>query len=883
MNIMNKITLKSLIKNKTRTIVTIIGVILSAAMITAVTAFTSSIQQYIVNYSIAKIGDWHIMFGLNNSEAYNEIIKDRRVAEISLVKEGYYAYLTGGINQYKPYLYLMELDKKALDTLPLYLIEGRLPENGDEVLISEHVLSNGGVEYKIGDQIELKLGLRYLDGYVLNQYNPITFEDEGEKEELKITGTRKFTVVGICKRLPYELEGYSAPGYSIITRLDETNITFEENERVSVYLKLKNPRKVYDFENDISKKYNIESVIYNDDVLRYMGISNIDRFNKVLYGLASIVMVLIMVGSVSLIYNSFSISVSERRKHFGLLSSVGATRKQLINSVLYEALVIGSIGIPLGIGSGILGIGVTLYLLRDNFIRMFGERYPVELSLSVSVASVIVAALVSIITILISAYIPARRAKKISPMDAVRQTMDIKLTAKKVKTSALTRKIFGIEGDIALKNLKRNRKRYRSTVFSLFISVLLFISTSAFSMYLTKGVENVYEDYNYDISYTIYKNDVLSQNHLLAFENICNLDGIEDGSIIRNSFWNAALSKDQVEPSFYSRMLEYGYNDGDDVEINIIVYSVDHNTFVDYISVLGLNKEKFLNSDEITAVAVDKQHYFSKDEGRYINSNIFKKHDETTITVYDYSKIDYNESDTSQVDNLNGATIVIGAFADTVPIGVSEYSPVNSILLIVDDEVIKNTESSVKNLPWYNVFYMYFKADKPAEVIEDIKKILTDAGLDTTDIFNIAEQVEDNRNIITILNVFAYGFIVLMSLITIANVFNTISTNINLRRREFAMIKSVGITNSGFNKMLNYECIFYGLKALLYGIPASICVTYLIYLSMTEGVDIRFFIPVKSIFISIFSVFLVVFVSMMYSMRKIRRENILDTLKNENI
>ncbi|HPU64182.1 MAG TPA: FtsX-like permease family protein, partial [Mobilitalea sp.] len=345
----------------------------------------------------------------------------------------------------------MELDKKALDSLPVYLIEGRLPENGNEVLISEHVLSNGGVDYKIGEQIELELGQRYLDGYVLNQSNPFTFEDEGEKEELKITETRKFTVVGICKRLPYEIEGYSAPGYSIITKLDDTSITFGKNEKISAYIKLKNPRKVYDFESDISKKYVIESVIYNDDVLRYEGISNIDGFNRVLYGLASIVMVLIMVGSVSLIYNSFSISVSERRKQFGLLSSVGATRKQLINSVLYEALVIGSIGIPFGIGSGILGIGVTLYLLRDNFIRMFGERYPVELSLSVSVASVIVAVVVSIVTILISAYIPARRAKKISAMDAVRQTMDIKLTARNVKTSALTRKIFGIEGDIALK------------------------------------------------------------------------------------------------------------------------------------------------------------------------------------------------------------------------------------------------------------------------------------------------------------------------------------------------------------------------------------------------------------------------------------------------
>lgn len=178
---------------------------------------------------------------------------------------------------------------------------------------------------------------------------------------------------------------------------------------------------------------------------------------------------------------------------------------------------------------------------------------------------------------------------------------------------------------------------------------------------------------------------------------------------------------------------------------------------------------------------------------------------------------------------------------------------------------------------------MYFKTENPSFIINDIEKILTESGLSTSSIFNIAEQVEDNRNIIAILNVFAYGFIVLMSLITIANVFNTISININLRRREFAMLKSVGITNHGFNKMLNYECIFYGLKALLYGIPGSVLVTYFIYLSIMQGLDTKFYLPINSILISILSVFLVVFISMMYSMRKIRKENILDTLKNENL
>ncbi len=95
------------------------------------------------------------------------------------------------------------------------------------------------------------------------------------------------------------------------------------------------------------------------------------------------------------------------------------------------------------------------------------------------------------------------------------------------------------------------------------------------------------------------------------------------------------------------------------------------------------------------------------------------------------------------------------------------------------------------------------------------------------------------------------------------------------------MLKSVGMTDRSFTKMLNFECIFYGLKGLMYGLPVSIFVTYLIYTSVNEGVEMSFYLPVNGIFISIFSVFLVVFISMMYSMSKIRDENILDALRNE--
>ena len=175
------------------------------------------------------------------------------------------------------------------------------------------------------------------------------------------------------------------------------------------------------------------------------------------------------------------------------------------------------------------------------------------------------------------------------------------------------------------------------------------------------------------------------------------------------------------------------------------------------------------------------------------------------------------------------------------------------------------------------------KSENPSESRNEVKTLLSDRGINTNNFNDYAEAEEENRNIVTLIQVFAYGFIILISLIAAANVFNTISTNISLRRREFAMLKSVGMTSKGFNRMMNFECLLYGSLALLYGLPASAGVTYLIYMAMAAGYDAGFRLPWTAIGIAVLSVFLVVFVTMMYSMSKIKKDNPIDALKNENL
>ena len=180
---------------------------------------------------------------------------------------------------------------------------------------------------------------------------------------------------------------------------------------------------------------------------------------------------------------------------------------------------------------------------------------------------------------------------------------------------------------------------------------------------------------------------------------------------------------------------------------------------------------------------------------------------------------------------------------------------------------------------------IYFLTDDYETMMTGIKDVLADQSLPCDDNYfdDKIAQDQENQDLITLINVLAYGFIILISLIAAANVFNTVSTNIALRGRDFAMLRSVGMTGRGLNRMMNYECLLYGSRALLFGLPLSVLISHLIYRVVRQGVMLAFKIPPAAVIIAVCSVFVVVFVTMLYAMRKIKRENLMDALKNENI
>lgn len=879
MNIVNKVTLKTLKKNRTRTIVTIIGVILSAAMITAVTTFISSMQALMVNSVIGKAGPWQasinaVPWSVARNESGNE-----KLEITGLRHETGYAALEGSLNPNKPYLYIDELDASAIELYGIQTLTGRLPQSPEELAVPEHASTNGGVELKVGDTLTLEIGDRYLVGEEasgkLGQNNPC-LPDEFP-EELKVRGTRTYTIVGIIRRPDYE--GYSAPGYTAVSALDTAALS--DSDPVTLAFTAKNARDAAKLPEALLAEHGLDTSAYSlhNDLLDYMGVGVRAGFNAILYSMGAILIALIMIGSISLIYNAFAISVSERFKQFGMLAGVGATSRQIRNSLFFEAGFISIIGIPLGILSGIGGIGVTLYLLKDVFRSFFnGSAQAVDFTLSVSVPAVITAAAVGFLTVLISAWIPARRAARVSPIEAIRQTGEVRIRGKQVKTSRLTRKLFGIEGDLAMKNFKRNRRRYRATVFSLVISIVLFLSASTFSLYMHEGTTGAYDAPNYDLAVGLHSFEEEKQSQIVNA--ITALDGVEDWSVVRSANGFADLPASLIR----SDLLKgdeplIRTNDDGTATLNYTAFAVGEKTFRTYLDKLGLKEADYTDPAHPRGIVLVKQRYFDEN-GQLQIDRLLTGLPKEPVTLYGSSQADESGENPGETGK---AVLALTAIAGEAPLGVDEYQGIPSTFsVILSDEVFDARFGAFKG-DARSSDILVLAADKAGALEKKIDQTIQGMGYAGVSTYNVQEMVQLNRNLVLVVNVFSYGFIVLISLITVANVFNTISTNVNLRRREFAMLKSVGMTDGGFNRMINFECLFYGLKALLYGLPLSLLVAWLIYRSMIQGIGMAFHIPWMHVLFCVAGVFLIVFITMMYAMSKVRKENIVDALKNENL
>jgi ABC-type transport system, involved in lipoprotein release, permease component len=873
MNIINKLTLRQLLLNKKRTLITIIGTIISAAMITAVATLGLSFMDIMQRQSIAQNGEWHVKYSKVNQQQLEAIQSNNHVKKAMMNREVGYSYLEGSKNTNKPYLYVLEFDKAAFQHMPIKLMEGRMPEKSNEILLSEAVRTNAKVKYSIGDKIELAIGQRTLTSKDIQITEPLTqkyglqYENDKIVENLTQDKKQTYTIVGFMERPDWELTW--APGYTSISYIDQKTVAPNETFDVSVIFKKVNS-KLFSWGDKIASANGIKSYGFNNDLLRYYGIIRDDGVKNMLFTFSGIIIVIIVIGSVSLIYNAFAISVSERSRYLGMLSSVGATKKQKRNSVFFEGTVIGAISIPLGIIAGYAGLGITYLFINPMLERMIDVKEGFRLVVYPS--SLLISFLVSGVTILISTYIPARKASNVSAIDAIRQVTDVKFNRKQIRTSFLTRKIFGIEGELGLKNLKRYKARYKATVFSLIISMILFLVVSSFTSYLRKSVEMTQEGINFDIQATLTpKSDAMREN---VIKKINSLDYIKDKTILQRLNATTWIDENAIADFLIENKKDF-LKDGK-YPYNVEVDVLDDENLEAYTKQLGISKEKLTDTNQLSCIVIDTVNFKDEASDKYVETKILK-----TNVGADLSLAAYN-SNTNKEESL--PSIKIAKLTKEMPMGVMSAGKVASFYVIVSKEAFQKLIQGKEDVVNPNLSTaIYISSDKPLLLQEKLEAIQNEVGVGTLNIFNIYYYKQSEQQALLLVSVFTYAFIILITAICIANIINTISTSIALRKREFAMLKSIGITPKGFNRMLNYESIFYGIKALLYGLPISILVMYLMYGVLMKKFEFAFTIPFGSIIIVVVAVFLIVSMAMIYSSSRVRKENIIDALKQEII
>ena len=856
MDILKKFTKKNLKLNKKRTIVTIIGIMLSTALICAVAGMVSSTQKTLANAMRADHGNYHMRFENVPAEELKFIEENVNVESYFLTKNVGYAKLEGSINPGKPYLFLMEFDRNALQNSSFKIVEGRLPENENEVVISQHIIDNGGVELKVGDTLSLDVGRRRLvdDGSVLSQSNPYLGEEESQEENLQeeITDTinKTYTIVGIIERPSYELEDYQAPGYTIITYSDNINNTDVAN--ISVLF-----NNVGDYEetteqivNTVKEDTGVDiSTVANVNVIRFDGGLSENTMN-VLYGIAGVIIVIIVVSSVFVIRNSFAISVAEKTKQYGMLASVGATKKQIRKTVLLEGTYIGAIAIPLGILCGIIAIVVLLWIVN----YLIGDMMDgVIFIYNVPLLPILLSIVISAITIYLSCIIPAIRASRISPIEAIRGNEDIKIKAKKIKTSKLTKKIFGIGGVIASKNLKRNKKKYRTTVISLVVSIAIFISLSSFLDYGKRAVGLYYTDMKYNVD--VYNGDIELYNEIAQLNNIDDYSySFTTSAIIDIEKYGSEYGKEisNINRTYYEEAeRETEYQD----TIAVIMFNNDY--FKKFIKELGLNENDYKN----IAILEDDEFEYNED-GTSVLRNYYNIKEGEIITI-----------------NLNGEErqVTIAKRSDQRPMGF-EGSYATGGWIFVSEDFMEDKDNEIISTG------MYINSSDASQLERDINNIIADNdSYKNVHITNLAEFADQERRILLLVSIFLYGFITVITLIGVTNIFNTITTNMILRSKEFANLKSIGMTTKEFNKMIRLESLLYGLKSLLIGIPIGLLGSFCIYQAFKNSVDFGYMIPWVSILISIIFVFIIVGATMKYSLSKINKQNIIETIRQDNI
>ncbi|AAO36344.1 ABC transporter permease [Clostridium tetani] len=839
-----EITGKYLKHNKKRSILTICGIILSVALITSIGLFIKSMQNTFLQEAISENGSYHISIYKEDNEVYDKIHNNPKIDKVGLKESVGDVYLRD-----EKKINITKFNENALRLLPYKAIKGELPKKHDEIALESWILSYMDGTPNVGSIIKIKLNNR-------------------EEKEFKITGLIK-------NNSSSQLEGR---GLGIVYS-DKFNI----NNSI-IYATISEKADISDTISEL--KGNFKEFKSNEEVLRLMGEGQNENINKSLYQIASIIIGVVVIATIAVIYNSFQISVVERIKQFGLLRAVGATQKQIKKIVLREATLISSIGIPLGLFFGVIALKIVAEIFKMMSSSAFGN-----LNVVISYKILAISALVGLFSIYISALIPARFAGKISPLVAISSRALIVKEKIKKNRGRIAKKILGINGLMAFKNIKRNKKRFNITVFSITISVTLFIFFTTF------------------INMLNFFNTPETESDISQFSVVGTVDNKGKSSLNKNII-------DQIKNNNYTN----------DVFVHYINYSSK--------SVISIDKKE----PNLEKVAPDIYEKIDLDGKEMIKLGVaFDAYDENKLK----NSSKYVVSGKIDIDKMkkeNGVILVKnqliadkgghynGSFTK-LKVGDSFYVNKN---ILRDDLIGKNNEKENKlnfnkedmvkvkvvaivNTPPYGFFVNpeHLKIITTKDVLgniagKDMNKILLDqiqsAEIDLKDkgagdefqkwiqplgdrfgirVINHVQQMEEQKSSGLQIKILMYGFIVVVSLIGAVNIINTITTNLILRKKEIASLSAIGMTYKNIKRMILTEGILYGVYGSIYGVIVGTFLSYAMFSNMTNIMKFKWPIPWQSICIAVGTSIFIGLISVIRPLNMIKKSNIIDVIKAE--
>ena len=862
MNLYTSLTLRYLKQNKRRTLVTIIGIILATALICGIGNICTSFMDYQMRGQIQSSGSFYATFTDIDKEKASVITKSSGVSEY-----GYKKNLGSVIWDKKnsTSLDINVFDKNTINSFQITLKKGSYPKNESELIVTQDLLNKWNK--KIGDKITLNLG-------------ELIYDDMGMISKLKNSQKTTFKIVGTLDKAPYNSKLFAITGFDINT--------VNKNEKFDVSICTKNPKDIYntaisigkniglvkeDNPKDESYNYNeqanlyFKDIEYNEGLLRLLGASSYSNINITLLLIVGLVASLVIIATIATIYNSFSIAISERKKQFGILNSIGATKSQIMKLVFLEGFLVSIVGIPIGLLSGTVAIDIVFKVIKTFFkTSMFGE---LDLRVVFSPIVLIVSTLVILLTIFISALIPAINAAKISPLEAIKNSSNLKVG--KIKSSKLVKKIFKTEGELAYKNLRRNKGKFRITLFSLVISIVIFISFNGFVDMFIEANQINYGSITNDL--TLYENNLLTKEEVQkTIDELKKINGLKDVAIDKgyNLNLNVHVDEKNINKDLRESLKQSDYVDMDNSTYNF--FDSKLYTPGDFsISNIKLSEGKFDRKtakaeNGVILVRYSYQESLAK-KGKVVLSN-YKVGDTLNCTITSY--------DSDGKESEKEVKLKILAITDEILTGNNQYPETSFGVVAYDDLIpslgIKDDESSS------NSYYVATNQEKSTR--DEVKKVAEENNLSVIDSIDEAQKLEQTMNV---MKIFVYGFIVVISLVSVTNIINTISTNINLRKREFAIIKSIGVTPQGFKKMIYMESILYGILSLLYGIPIGICMNVLMNKILEGVITVQTLIPYKAILICVVAIFIITFIASYIPLKKISKENIIDNIRQESI